>query len=114
MSRAKPPVIVSEEVKGAIEEGGSVIVECLESVGKKGTAPVGQWGIYIVSKDRKSRRMLIFKMSLEQEVIRTVTGLSERLRSWGLPTSAVPNLKGQIVEIFKDGRCLPVDWRPIT
>lgn len=114
MSRATPPVIISDDVKGALEEGGSVVVECLESIRKKGTASVGQWGIHVVSKDRKTRRMLIFKMSLKQEIIRTVIGLSERQRSWGLPVSAVPNQEGQIVEVFTDGRCIPADWRPIT
>ena len=59
MKRATTPVIVSDQVKEVVAEGGSVIVECLETVSKKGTAVVGQWGFHVVAPDRKTRRLLV-------------------------------------------------------
>lgn len=108
MSRATAPVIVSEAVKEVIDEGGSVIIECLESVSKKGTATVGKWVIHIASPDKKTRRMLVLKLSIEPEVIKTAVGVMSKLIGWGLPTVCIPSKEGQIIEVFKDGSCLPV------
>ena len=108
MKRATTPVIVSDQVKEVVAEGGSVIVECLETVSKKGTAVVGQWGFQVVAPDRKTRRLLVLKLTIQPEVTRTALGVISKLMSWGLPTAALPTTEGQSIEVFKDGSCAPV------
>lgn len=108
MKRAKSPVIVTDEVKEVVTEGGSVIVECLETVSKKGTAVVGQWGFYVVTPDTKTRRLLVLKLTIQPEITRTALGVMSKLMSWGLPTVALPTQEGQAIEVFKDGSCSPL------
>lgn len=108
MKRATTPVIVSDQVKEVVAEGGSVIVQCLETVSKKGTAVVGQWGFHVVAPDRKTRRLLVLKLTIQPEVTRTALGVMSKLMSWGLPTVALPTTEGQSIEVFKDGSCAPV------
>ena len=108
MNRAKSPVIVTDEVRDVIDEGGSVVIECLSSVTKKGTSTVGEWSFEIVSKDRKTRQPLVFKLTRQTEIVRSAVGVIAKLISWGLPTIAFPSEKGLIIEIYSDGRCMPV------
>lgn len=108
MKRATLPVIVHEEVREVVAEGGSIIVECLESVSKKGTSVVGQWIFHTVAADRKTKRLLVLKLSIQPEVARTALGVMSKLISWGLPTVAYPTNEGQCIEVFKDGSCQPV------
>lgn len=113
MSQIIPPVILNEEVAQVINEGGSVVVICLESVSRKGTALVGKWIYEVVSADRKSRRLLVYKVRNKAETSLSVSGVGSKLMSWGIPGLHVPKDEGQTFELFKDGRCL-ADWRSDT
>ena len=113
MSSIQLPVIISEEVAQVVNEGGSVIVICLESVSRFGTGLKGKWIYEVVSADRKSRRLVIYKLKTEAESSLSVNGVASKTMSWGLPGIHVPSEKGQTFEQFKDGRCL-VDWRSDT
>ncbi len=113
MSLSLPPVILSEEVPQVLDEGGSVIVICQESVSKKGTAVVGKWIYEVVSADKKSRRLLIYKVRNKAETSLTVSGVASKLMSWDFPGFIIPKQKGQAFELFKDGRYL-ADWRSDT
>lgn len=108
MTRVSSPVIIATEVRAIIDAGGSVVIESLEDISKKGTATVGQWYFEIVWPDRETRKMLVFKLTREPEIIRSAVGVIAKLTSWGLPTIAFPTLKGQKIEIFNDGSCLPI------
>ena len=108
MNRAKSPVIVTDEVRDVILEGGFVVIECLASTSKKGTSTVGEWVFEIVSKDRETRQQLVFKMTRQTEIVRSAVGVIAKLSSWGLPTIAYPSEKGMILEVYSDGRCIPV------
>ena len=110
MSQVIPPVILSEDVAQVVNEGGSVIVICLESVSRKGTAVVGKWIFEVVSADKKSRRLVVYKVRNKAETSLTVSGVASKLMLWGFPGLIMPFEKGQCFEIFKDGRYL-VDWR---
>ncbi len=113
MSSIQLPVILSEEIAQVVNEGGSVIVICLESVSRKGTGLKGKWIYEVVSADRKSRRLVIYKMRTEAETSLSVVGVASKTMSWGLPGIHVPPKKGQTFELFADGRCL-ADWRSDT
>ena len=56
MSSIQLPVILSEEIALVVNEGGSVIVICLESVSRKGTGLKGKWIYEVVSADCQRRR----------------------------------------------------------
>ena len=113
MSLVIPPVILSEEVTQVVDEGGSVIVICQESVSKKGTAVVGKWIYEVVSADKKSRRLLVYKVRNKPETSLTVSGVASKLMLWGFPGLIMPMQKGQAFELFKDGR-YTADWRSDT
>ncbi|MCK5923368.1 MAG: hypothetical protein KAG66_20700 [Methylococcales bacterium] len=113
MSLVIPPVILSEEVTQVVDEGGSVIVICQESVSKKGTAVVGKWIYEVVSVDKKSRRLLVYKVRNKAETSLTVSGVASKLMLWGFPGLIMPMQKGQAFELYKDGR-YTADWRSDT
>ncbi|TYP67349.1 hypothetical protein A9A72_10255 [Stutzerimonas stutzeri] len=113
MSLVIPPVILSEEVTQVVDEGGSVIVICQESVSKKGTAVVGKWIYEVLSADKKSRRLLVYKVRNKPETSLTVSGVASKLMLWGFPGLIMPMQKGQAFELFKDGR-YTADWRSDT
>ncbi|CAM3299919.1 hypothetical protein PANO111632_13030 [Paracoccus nototheniae] len=113
MSLVIPPVILSEEVTQVVDEGGSVIVICQESVSKKGTAVVGKWIYEVVSADKKSRRLLVYKVRNKAETSLTVSGVASKLMLWGFPGLIMPMQKGQAFELYKDGR-YTADWRSDT
>lgn len=113
MSLVIPPVILSEEVTQVVDEGGSVIVICQESVSKKGTAVVGKWIYEVVSADKKSRRLLVYKVRNKAETSLTVSGVASKLMLWGFPGLIMPLQKGQAFELYKDGR-YTADWRSDT
>lgn len=108
MNRANSPVIVTDEVQEAISDGAFILIECLEGASKKGTSTVGEWYFEIVSTDRKSRRPLVYKMSRQTEIVRSAVGVIAKLSSWGMPTIAYPAEKGMLLEVYSDGRCIPV------
>ena len=110
MSLAIPPVIISEDVAQVVNEGGSVIIICQESVSKKGTSAVGKWIYEVVSADKKSKRLLVYKVRNKPETSLTVSGVASKLMLWGFPGCIMPFEKGQCFELFKDGHYL-VDWR---
>lgn len=113
MSLVIPPVILSEEVTQVVDEGGSVIVICQESVSKKGTAVVGKWIYEVLSADKKSRRLLVYKVRNKPETSLTVSGVASKLMLWGFPGLIMPMQKGRAFELFKDGR-YTADWRSDT
>ena len=113
MSLVIPPVILSEEVTQVVDEGGSVIVICQESVSKKGTAVVGKWIYEVLSADKKSRRLLVYKVRNKPETSLTVSGVASKLMLWCFPGLIMPMQKGQAFELFKDGR-YTADWRSDT
>lgn len=113
MSLVIPPVILSEEVTQVVDEGGSVIVICQESVSKKGTAVVGKWIYEVLSADKKTRRLLVYKVRNKPETSLTVSGVASKLMLWGFPGLIMPMQKGQAFELFKDGR-YTADWRSDT
>ena len=113
MSLAIPPVIISEDVAQVVNEGGSVIIICQESVSKKGTSVVGKWIYEVVSADKKSKRLLVYKVRNKPETSLTVSGVASKLMLWGFPGLIMPMQKGQAFELFKDGR-YTADWRSDT
>lgn len=113
MSLSLPPVIVNEDVPQILDEGGSVIIICQESVSKKGTAVIGKWVYEVISADRKTRHLLVYKVRNKIETSLTVSGVASKLMSWGFPGLIMPIQKGQTFELFKDGRYL-ADWRSDT
>ena len=113
MSQVIPPVILSEDVAQVVNEGGSVIVICLESVSRKGTAVVGKWVFEVVSADKKTRRLVVYKVRNKAETSLTVSGVASKIISWGFPGIIIPKEKGQAFELFKDGS-YSADWRSDT
>ncbi|WP_139291505.1 hypothetical protein [Paracoccus sp. SM22M-07] len=103
MSHIIPNTIQSEEVAQVVNEGGSLIVVCLESVVRNGTNLSGKWVFEIVRPDKKTRQLLIYKMKKEPETALTVNGVVSKIMSWGLPAAIFPFKKGQAFELFKDG-----------
>lgn len=79
MSQVIPPVILSEDVAQVVNEGGSVIVICLESVSRKGTAVVGKWIFEVVSADKKSRRLVVYKVRNKAETSLTDMAMGTQL-----------------------------------
>jgi len=103
MSHIIPNTIQNEEVTQVVNEGGSVIVICLESVVRKGTNLAGKWVFEVILPDKKTKKLLIYKMKKEPETALTTNGVVSKLMSWGFPAVIFPYEKGQTVELFKDG-----------
>lgn len=109
MSLSLPPVIVNEDVPQILDAGGSLVIICQESVSKKGTSVIGKWVYEVVSADRETRYLLIYKVRNKIETSLTVSGVASKVMSLGFPGLVMPMQKGQSCELFKDGRIV-ADW----
>lgn len=98
--REVSPVITLAGVREALEDGGTVEVECIETPFRQTNSYRGAWKFYVVAEvDGVVHRLLfVHGRDIKARVIRTATGLISFGIDLGVSPISIPRFAGERAE----------------
>ena len=94
------PVLLLAGFRKALAAGGTIEIECVKDAAKEGNLWLGEWKIYILTKNGSSFHRIALGVSRTQEpkVFKTVTGLMSFGNDHGVDLISIPTVTGMCAE----------------
>jgi len=102
MSREVLTVILAANFKKNVEQGWSILIECMEKPWKHGSVYRGRWRAFCLSPDRAEKPILVMRKNIEPRIFLSVHGVIAFLEEMGVDMAVAPMVEGQKVAVNKD------------